>query len=230
MVSTSSGHAAEAEIGAPAEVVTSYGITYRGRIADAERDRVFIRTTMQGDHTVYDIRLVSITVLRSLPPEEDPDYVPPPQPPPPPESRISVKYDRFEDRTVLTMGPGSSDGCSFATTAVASSTGKTFRPTVALVSFWQRNDSWQHLDFQEISFLVNGQRFVPQVTDYDSKANDDGTVTERFDVFMTLQQFRRFASAKIIEFRAGTTECRVSTDDLAALRAFASRFTATRSK
>lgn len=142
------------------------------------------------------------------------------------KEKIGFVYDKFKDITVLQleyMHVG--DGVAMGVFASAKGQVAPSTDTAILLAFSLYNERWRCLDGCNVTFLIDGERLKLGTADnIDREIGGAYGVIERIGLQINYETLKRIAFAHSVEFQAGSDEATLTSQHLAALQDFASRF------
>lgn len=141
--------------------------------------------------------------------------------------RFAVDYDKFKDQTRIAVGTFSvgGDGTYIMSGAMLSMgayfffNGKELKDEVAhyILYFNSSSTDWRFLRDSRLYALVDGERFELGEGTRRSEVRRGG-VTEQLLYKLPAETFKKFADAKLVEFRVGAVELKLKDEHMIAFR------------
>ena len=95
-------------------------------------------------------------------------------------------------------------------------------PEKLMIQFIANSDYWKYLRNHNITFLLDGVSLKLGQVKRDSSVGS-GNVTEHLLKIISLETFLKIINAKEVEVQLGSTEIKISHEELEAMRDYASR-------
>lgn len=145
------------------------------------------------------------------------------------DKKIFSQYDKFKDKTTVSLAHLRLSSVSLGIAATFSHQGTDVKtPDDVALWFYSYSSQWRFLRNRSLMVIADGERLdLGGAARVDSKVNSGRfsgvTVSETLGALVPLDKFLKIANAKSVEMQLGNAEFQLAPDHLEALKDFASR-------